>query len=236
MAEVEAKFETKEVQVVKGFEGKTRTKWESQGWEFVQQEKGSIRTKLTFRRPKPKANGGLIAGLGALAVSLIGFSLFMGSIEGDNPETTPKSPTATASEIPPSDPDASSTPEILTVENSRELAELLSSSGEDLEMNQAFFDNYNGALIEFNANIAFMAEHGDYETRFDVLIYPDDYSETTVIGPPFRVLDVNYYDFNLIGPDAPDSIMMGMNVRIVGKIVDWDDPSFTLEIISTKVR
>jgi hypothetical protein len=242
VSDVEVKFETKVVFAVRGFEARTRTKWENQGWEFVAQDKGGVRTKLSFRRPQPKVNWLVVSGLGALVAGGIGFAIFMGSIEGQGLLTAGDEPAATAPSETPADESAnepnSVAPEILTIENNADLAKLLSSNGEDVSMNEDFFDRYNGASIEFDANIASMANHGDFETRFDVLILAGEYSETKVIGPPFRVFDVNYNDFNLVGPDAPDSVMMGMNLRIVGKVVDWDESSLTfeLELISTEVR
>ena len=234
MSEDKSAFDHKEIAVVKGFEARARAKWETQGWEFVSQDSGTIRTKIAFRRPKPKTNWLVVGGLTGLVAALIGFSLLMGSLEGDGPEESGTDPSTSPSTSAPQVD--TPIPETLTIENNEDFAALLSSEGGEIEMYQEFFDKYSYALIEFDANIAYMANHGDYENRFDVLVYADDYSETTAIGPPFRVLDVNYNDFNLIGPDVPDSIMMGMNVRIVGKIVEWEDPSFTLEIVSTKVR
>lgn len=62
------KYETKTVKTVRGMEARTRAKHESDGWEFVSQTEGTVRSELHFRRPKPNvpwkwigAGGGLIA-------------------------------------------------------------------------------------------------------------------------------------------------------------------------------
>lgn len=240
MSDVEVKFETKEVFAVRGFEARTRTKWENQGWEFVAEDKGSVRTKLSFRRPKPRLDWRIVGGIGAFVVVLIGFIGFMTSVEagdsqeaGGTPETSqtePASPVATPSSIP------STSSEPLTVENNAELAALLASEGDDISMNQAFFDKYRGVEIEFDGNIGYVANLEGNETLFDVLVLVDDYSETSAVGPMFRVLNVDYDDFKWTGDNIPDSITMGMNVRIVGKLVNWKDPTFTLEVISTEMR
>jgi hypothetical protein len=242
VSDVEVKFETKVVFAVRGFEARTRTKWENQGWDFVAQDKGGVRTKLSFRRPQPKVNWLVVSGLGALVAGGIGFAIFMGSIEGQGSLTAGDEPAATAPSETPADESANEpnyvAPEILTIENNADLAALLASEGDNISMNQAFFDRYNGASIEFDGNIGYVANLEGDETLFDVLVLVDDYSETSAIGPMFRVLNVNYGDFNLSGENVPDSITMGMNVRIVGKVVDWDESALTFEfeIISTEVR
>ena len=36
---------------------KTKAKWTKQGWEFVSENRGTVRTELNFRRVKPKTFG-----------------------------------------------------------------------------------------------------------------------------------------------------------------------------------
>lgn len=50
-----AQFEQRVVKVVRGRERITKTKLENQGWEFVGQSTGTLRTEMTFRRPNPKS-------------------------------------------------------------------------------------------------------------------------------------------------------------------------------------
>lgn len=46
---------------IRGREGATRTKWENQGWQFVSQTQGTLRTELAFRKVKPKGVGARLA-------------------------------------------------------------------------------------------------------------------------------------------------------------------------------
>ena len=126
--------------------------------------------------------------------------------------------------------------EILTVENNEDLSKLLESS--DFEIISAFAQKYAGQTIEFDANIADMANYKSYKTRYDMLIYVGDYSETTAIGPSFKFEDVNVSDLKLTGDNIPDSISSGLNIRITAKIVEFNSNTglFFLDPISTKIR
>ncbi|MGY2747850.1 hypothetical protein ACVWZ8_005032 [Arthrobacter sp. UYCu723] len=60
------KYETRSVKTVRGLEARTRAKLEQEGWEFVSQEQGTVRSELTFRRPKPETPWKLIGTGGGL--------------------------------------------------------------------------------------------------------------------------------------------------------------------------
>jgi hypothetical protein len=47
-------YEFKSVQALRGRETRAKAKWQNQGWEFVSENRGTLRTELTFRRVKPK--------------------------------------------------------------------------------------------------------------------------------------------------------------------------------------
>jgi hypothetical protein len=49
------------VKAIRGREGATRTKWQNQGWEFVDQTQGALRSELNFRKVKPKGLGVYLA-------------------------------------------------------------------------------------------------------------------------------------------------------------------------------
>jgi hypothetical protein len=67
------KYETRSVKTVRGMEARTRAKVEKEGWEFVSQDQGTVRSELNFRRPKPETPWKLIGiGGGLLAVLFIG--------------------------------------------------------------------------------------------------------------------------------------------------------------------
>lgn len=81
---------------VRGLEARTIAKLEKEGWEYVSQEQGTVRSELTFRRPKPATPWKLIgAGGGLLALLVVG-SLIIGAVGGgdssNNSAEAPRSP------------------------------------------------------------------------------------------------------------------------------------------------
>ncbi len=113
---------------------------------------------------------------------------------------------------------------VLTVENCQDLANLLTSSSSDAS---AFAAAYSGRTIEFDGNIAYMSSHNGAKTRFDVLIYAGDYSETSAKGPHMQYKDVNYRD---MGASGIDSVHMGLNVRIRAKVGSYNSSSDILSL------
>lgn len=105
----DVKYETRTVRTVRGMEARTRSKLEQQGWEFVSQDQGTIRSELTFRRPKPKVPWLLVAiGAGLIALIIVG-SLIAGALRNDEHQTgagATDSPSATQ----PAESSPSSTP------------------------------------------------------------------------------------------------------------------------------
>ncbi|KRF04691.1 hypothetical protein ASH00_13875 [Arthrobacter sp. Soil782] len=78
------KYETRSVKTVRGLEARTRAKLEKEGWEFVSQEQGTVRSELTFRRRKPETPWKLIgAGGGLLALLIVG-SLIASAFGGES--------------------------------------------------------------------------------------------------------------------------------------------------------
>ncbi|ART75166.1 hypothetical protein B4U37_03515 [Sutcliffiella horikoshii] len=129
--------------------------------------------------------------------------------------------------------------EILTVENNKDLAALLAVKNENDPTVGEFAKKYAGRTIEFDGNIAHMMPHGSYKTRYDILIFAGDYSETTFSGPNFKFEDVNIInDLNLTGSNIPDTIGMGQNLHITAVVEEYDENSglFFLEPISTEIR
>jgi hypothetical protein len=49
--------EFKSVQALRGRENSAKAKWQNQGWEFVSENRGTLRTEMNFRRVKPKTLG-----------------------------------------------------------------------------------------------------------------------------------------------------------------------------------
>jgi hypothetical protein len=125
-------YEFKSVQALRGRESGAKAKWQNQGWEPVSENRGTLRTELTFRRVKPKTFGAYLlsfvagfrrlqpkrqsvlvaSGALILVVGIIGVVVGKQS-GGDSPNpsaaqtTAPTPPTAaqtTASTPPPAEP------------------------------------------------------------------------------------------------------------------------------------
>jgi len=129
-------------------------------------------------------------------------------------------------------------PLVLTIENSEEFAEFISVKSEGGPLIKEFVSNNIGNTIMFEGNIAYMNNHGNYDTRYDILIYTGDYSETSISGPIFKFEDVNVFDLNLSGDNIPDTIGMGLNITITAEIIEFRDQigiTF-LEPIKTEIR
>ena len=56
-ADDNVQHEFKSVQALRGRESSAKAKWQDQGWEFVSENRGTLRTELNFRRVKPKTVG-----------------------------------------------------------------------------------------------------------------------------------------------------------------------------------
>ncbi len=123
------RYEFKSVQALRGRENSAKAKWQSQGWEFVSENRGTLRTELkfrrvkpktlgshllsmvaTFRRPQPKTRSVLIASCALILVAgIIGIAVATQS-GGDTPKpsvaqtTAPSAPRDTASTPQPADP------------------------------------------------------------------------------------------------------------------------------------
>src|SRR3954463_7760736 len=57
VSEQRVEYEFKSVQALRGRESSAKAKWRNQGWEFVSENRGTLRTELNFRRVKPKTFG-----------------------------------------------------------------------------------------------------------------------------------------------------------------------------------
>lgn len=128
--------------------------------------------------------------------------------------------------------------EILTVDNCKELAEILSTKDESDPLIKEFAQKYAGRTIEFDGNTAYVSNHGNYKTRFDYLIYAGDYSKTTFSGPNFQFRDVNYNDLHLTGDNVPDTFGVGLNIHIIATVEEYSETSglFQLKPVSIKMR
>jgi hypothetical protein len=156
------------------------------------------------------------------------------------PKETTAKPTkapATTKATPKAAPKAKAKPVgPLTVKNSPDLKELLAADEFD-DAVSAFAKKYQGQEIEFDGNVADVANHGDYDTRYDFLIFGGDYSEVSASGPNFQFRDVNNFQLNSFKGEQV-VLSEGDNVHVVAKVGEFDEDNglFQLEPVSTKLR
>lgn len=129
-------------------------------------------------------------------------------------------------------------PQVFTVENCEELAEILTLKDPMDSKIESFARRYKGEIIEFDGNTAYVSHHGSYNTRFDFLIYAGDYSETSVSGPSFQFSDVSYHDLHLTGSNVPDAFGIGLNIHVIARVEDYNSFNglFQLTPISITMR
>jgi hypothetical protein len=82
MADTRVRYESKSVTTLRGTEGRSIAKWQNQGWEFVDQSAGTLKTTLNFRRPKPPLPKRQIA-IGAGAALLLAGVIALGALLED---------------------------------------------------------------------------------------------------------------------------------------------------------
>lgn len=148
--------------------------------------------------------------------------------EKDTPESNDK--TASTEE---------SVADILTVDNSPELAAILSLKAYMDQSYADFAEAHKNQVIEFDGCITYLTNHDDYDTRYDLLISAGDYVNeyTANPGPIFKFKDVGVYDLG-DGLALADYIKVGSNVRIQAKVQSYNSDTglFELDPISVEAR
>lgn len=120
--------------------------------------------------------------------------------------------------------------EHITILNNSEFAEILVCASNSDDKIAEFVQEHKGEIIEFDANIAYVTNHGDYTTRYDILIYSGDYSETTSYGPSFRFSDVNTTNLGISDLYLPSYVSVGSNVHVIAEIKSFDENTLLLEL------
>ncbi|MEV7982589.1 DUF4839 domain-containing protein [Streptomyces sp. NPDC086519] len=238
----EIKYEYKTVRTVRGTDGLVISKMQKDGWELVEQARGTLRSTLNFRRSK-KPQPWLLIGTAAAVLVILTIVIGVASAlsDGGEPKGEPDTSTAAASEKPSDTPTPtaaeSAVTKVITPQNNPEFAALLKADYCD-DANRNFATKYEGQTIAFDGSIVNMAPHGDYDTRYDFLLGPGDKGPKTVVGPAFRYEDVNILDLNLTGKKIPATVGAGDKFRFVAEVGEFnaDQCLFSLAPISTEVR
>lgn len=126
----DTRYEFKSVQALRGRVNSAKEKWQSQGWELVSENRGTLRTELNFRRVKPKTLGSHVLSIVAtlrrlqpkspqvlvascaliMAVGTVGIVVATRS-GGDSPNpSAAQTPASTAPAADPTSPSAVQTP------------------------------------------------------------------------------------------------------------------------------
>ncbi|MEU4981037.1 DUF4839 domain-containing protein [Streptomyces sp. NPDC021969] len=239
----EINYEYKTVQTVRGTDGLVISKMQKDGWEFVEQSQSTLRSTLSFRRPKKRLPWPLI---GAAAAGLVVLAIIIGTAtalsDGDEKKDEAAKPSAVASEQPSATPTpAAAEPaatEVLTPENSPEFAALLKTADTCDSTNADFATKYEGRTIAFNGSIVDMSPHGDYDTRYDFLLGPGDQGPNTTVGPAFKYEDVNVTELRLTGENVPPTVGVGDTFRFVAEVGHFNEVQCLLYLapVSTETR
>ncbi|MFI2640605.1 DUF4839 domain-containing protein [Streptomyces sp. NPDC018610] len=238
----EIKYEYKTVRAVRGTGGLVISKMQKDGWELVEEAQGPLRSTLNFRRPKkplPRLLIGTVAAVLVVLAVVIGVASALSG--GGKKKDESDNSTATASEKPVAAPTPtvaeSATAEVITPQNDLEFAALLKTDHCD-DANMDFATRHKGQTVAFNGSIVNMAHHGDYDTRFDILLGPGDKGPNTAVGPAFKYEDVNISDLKLTGKKVPAAVGAGDKFRFVAEVGEFNAAQclFFLDPVSTEIR
>ncbi|GHG05025.1 DUF4839 domain-containing protein [Streptomyces filamentosus] len=239
MADV-IRYEHKTVQAVRGTDGLVISKMQKDGWELVGQTQGMLRSTLDFRRPKKPVPRLLI---GAAAGGFVVLAIIIGvaaALEDEDEKESSKPTTATASAEPSATPApaGSATAEVITAGTDAEFAALLKTPDSCDSSISDFATKHMGKTIAFDGSIVHMAPHGDYNTRYDFLLGPDDQGPKTEGGPAFKYEDTNTLDLKLTGRSIPETVRAGDKFRFVAEVGEFNAKQclFFLNPVSTEVR
>ncbi|MEU9403988.1 DUF4839 domain-containing protein [Streptomyces sp. NPDC048242] len=238
----EIKYEYKAVRTVRGTTGLVISKMQKDGWELVDQTQGTLRSTLDFRRPKKPQPWLLI---GAAAAVFVVLAIVIGTATalsgGGDTKGRADKPAAIASQKPSARPTPTATEsaaaEVITPQNNPEFAALLKADSCD-EANLDFATRHKGRTIAFDGSIVNMAPHGDYDTRYDLLLGPGDKGPNTSAGPAFKYEDVNVLDLKLTGGKIPATVAAGDEFRFVAEVGEFNAAQclFFLHPVSTEIR
>jgi hypothetical protein len=241
----EIKYEYKTVRTVRGTDGLVISKMQKDGWELVQQVPGALRSTLGFRRPRKPVPWRLIGAAAAALVvlaSVIGVASVLS--DGGGKKDDSDAPAVAAGKTPSGTPattrprNESTPPTVITRRNSTEFNALLRTEDSCDEANLNFATRHRGRTVAFEGSIVDMAPHGDYDTRYDILLSPGDGGPSSTAGPAFKYENVNIANLGLTGKKIPATVGEGDTYHFVAEIRDFNTKQCLLYLtpVSTEVR
>jgi Domain of unknown function (DUF4839) len=134
---------------------------------------------------------------------------------------------------------AEKTDQVIDAENNTDFAALLVATDYcDPSMAQ-FAAKYQGREIVFDGSITNMKHHGNYDTRYDILVGPGNAGPKTTAGPAFKYEDVNMLDLKLAGKSVPSYVAEGDKFRFTAEVGEYKPNQgclFFLTPVSTTAR
>lgn len=114
--------------------------------------------------------------------------------------------------------------EILTIETCSDFNTLLLIDGEINDFYREFAETYKGSIIQFDGCITYVANHDNYDTRYDILMSGGDYvdSDTANSGPVFKFENVNNTNLGIHDLFLPDFVNIGTNIRITATVQKYN--------------
>lgn len=134
---------------------------------------------------------------------------------------------------------AEKTDQVISVENNKDFAALLAGTDYCDSSVAQFAAKYQGREIAFDGSVTNMTHHGNYDTRYDVLVGPGDAGPQTTAGPAFKYENVNMLDLKFAGKSVPSYVTEGDKFRFTAEVGEFKPNQgclFFLTPVSTTVR
>jgi hypothetical protein len=136
-------------------------------------------------------------------------------------------------------PDTDASPpaaRVLTPRTNRDLRAVLRVSDYCDDAVGRFARKYGGRTIRFNGSVVHLVNHGNYKTRYDILIAPGSKGPETTTGPALQFRDVSVFDLELTGPDNPDSVSAGDRFQFTAIVEDFNAKGCLLQLDPVATR
>lgn len=139
------------------------------------------------------------------------------------PEETVDSSDATPTPIIEEKP--TTLPDILTIENNEDFAELANATVFDADKQDAFYEKYHDKTIEFDCIVYTLADNPDVKDTFDyVFVIENSSGEAGMML--FCLNRANFLNFRWDRETRPEYLTVGSRLRMRARMTRGDDPTF----------